>query len=67
MKNLLKKLTSIPSPFGYESAIREVIRAEIAPLASSSKVDALGNLIVTMGKKSANGLKVYRCSQGRIG
>jgi endoglucanase len=35
-----------------------VIRKEVEGAASSIKVDALGNLIVTMGKKSAGGMKV---------
>ncbi|MBA3074500.1 MAG: M42 family metallopeptidase [Anaerolineae bacterium] len=58
MKTLLKKLTETASPSGYESAIREVIRAEISSLSTNIKVDALGNLIVTMGKKTDNGLRV---------
>jgi len=58
MKTLLKKLTETPSPSGYESAIREVIRAEISSLSSDIKVDALGNLIVTIGKKTDKGKKV---------
>lgn len=58
MKSLIKKLTETPSPSGYESGIREVIRKEIASLSSDIKVDALGNLIVSMGKKTDKGLKV---------
>lgn len=58
MKTLLKKLTETSSPSGYESVIREVIRAEVAPLSSNIKVDALGNLIVSMGKKTDKGLRV---------
>lgn len=58
MKSLIKKLTETPSPSGYESGIREVIRKEIASLSSEIKVDALGNLIVTLGKKTDKGLKV---------
>ncbi|GAB4489208.1 MAG: M42 family metallopeptidase [Anaerolineales bacterium] len=50
MKNLLKKLTETFSPSGYEGAIRELIRAEVAPLADEIRVDALGNLIVRKGK-----------------
>ena len=58
MKTLLKKLTETASPSGYESAIREVIRAEVSSLSSDIKVDALGNLMVTMGKKTDKGLRV---------
>ncbi|PKN99758.1 MAG: aminopeptidase [Chloroflexi bacterium HGW-Chloroflexi-4] len=58
MKNLIKKLTETSSPSGYESAIREVIRAEISSLSTNIKVDALGNLIVTMGKKTDKGLRI---------
>lgn len=58
MKTLLKKLTETASPSGYESGIREVIRAEVSALSSNIKVDALGSLIVTMGKKTEKGLRV---------
>ncbi|HCS40195.1 MAG TPA: aminopeptidase [Anaerolineaceae bacterium] len=58
MKTLLKKLTETASPSGYESAIREVIRTEISSLSTNIKVDALGNLMVTMGKKTDKGLRV---------
>lgn len=50
MKQLLQKLTETFSPSGYEAAIREVIRAEIEPLADEIRVDALGNLIARKGK-----------------
>lgn len=50
MKPLLQKLTETFSPSGYESAIRDVIRAEIEPLADEIRVDALGNLIARKGK-----------------
>ncbi|MBA4385420.1 MAG: aminopeptidase [Anaerolinea sp.] len=58
MKSLLKKLTETASPSGYESAIREVIRGEISTLSSNIKVDALGSLIVTMGRKTEKGLRI---------
>jgi len=50
MKTLLKKLTETFSPSGYEASIREVIRAEIEPLADEIRVDALGNLIARKGQ-----------------
>ena len=53
MKQLIQKLTETFSPSGYESIIRDVIRAEVQPLADEIRVDALGNLIVR--KASAQG------------
>lgn len=50
MKQLLQKLTESFGPSGHESAVRELIRAEVQPLADEIRVDALGNLIVRKGK-----------------
>jgi len=50
MKSLLQKLTETFSPSGYESAIRDVIRAEVESLADEISVDALGNLIARKGQ-----------------
>ncbi len=58
MKSLIQKLTETFSPSGYESAIREVIRAEVQGLADEIRVDALGNLIVRKGP--AKGAKQAR-------
>ena len=58
MKPLIKKLTETFSPSGYESAIREVIRLEVEPLADEVRVDALGNLIVRKGEKGKNGRRI---------
>ena len=58
MKELLKKLVELSAPYGYESAMREAIRAEIEPLADELFVDALGNLIARKGKRAENGLRV---------
>jgi len=58
MKPLIQKLVETPSPSGYETKIREVVRAEIAPLVDEIRVDALGNLIARKGEKSAHGLKI---------
>lgn len=49
MKSLIEKLISTPGPSGYESQIREVVRAEIEAFADEIKVDALGNLIARVG------------------
>ena len=58
MKELIKKLTETFSPSGYEDAVREVILAEIRPLADEIRVDALGNIIAHKGKKTAKGKRV---------
>jgi len=58
MKPLLQKLTETFSPSGYESAVREVIRKEIEPLADEIRVDALGNLIARKGNRGKNGKKI---------
>jgi len=58
MKELIQKLVAPSSPSGYENNVRDVIKAEVAPYADSVVVDALGNLIVTKGKKSTNGKRI---------
>jgi len=45
MKKLLQKLTEAFGPSGYEDNVREIVRAEVEPLADEIKVDVLGNLI----------------------
>lgn len=55
MKQLLKTLTEIFAPSGYEDAVRKVILKEVKPFADEIKVDALGNLIVQ--KKPAKNAK----------
>ena len=46
MKKLIKQLTETFGPSGYEENVRELVQAEVKPLADEMKVDALGNLIV---------------------
>ena len=58
MKQLIQRLTETFSPSGYESAIREVILAEVKPFADEIRVDQLGNLIVRKGKAAKNGRKI---------
>ncbi len=58
MKELLQKITQIPGPSGYESAVREAIRAEIKPYVKEMRVDAMGNLIALVGKKTEQGLSI---------
>lgn len=45
MKDLIKRLTAISSPSGFEDEIRAAIREEIQNHCDEIKVDALGNLI----------------------
>jgi len=58
MKNLIQNLTETSGPSGYESVIREIIRAEIEPLGNEARVDALGNLIVHRGEMGKNGKRI---------
>lgn len=58
MKSLIKSLVETPGPSGSEYAIREIIRAEIAPFVDDLHVDALGNLIARKGDKSPGGLRI---------
>ena len=58
MKQLIQKLTETFSPSGYEDAIREIILAEIKPLADEIRVDALGNIVARKGEKATNGKRV---------
>jgi endoglucanase len=58
MKNLIQKLTQIPGPSGFEQEIRQAIRTEVSALSKSIQVDALGNLIVRIGQKTAGGMRV---------
>lgn len=58
MKKLLQKLTETFGPSGFESAVREIVRAEVQPLADEIRVDALGNLIVRKGTLTPGGKKI---------
>lgn len=58
MKHLIQKLTETFSPSGYEAAIREVIQAEVEPLADEIRIDPLGSLIVRKGTKSKDGKRI---------
>lgn len=58
MKSLIQKIVETNGPSGYESIIRQVIRAEVELLADEVTVDALGNLIVRKGTASPNGMKI---------
>lgn len=58
MKSLIKKLVETVGPSGYESKIREAVRAEVEKYADEIRVDSMGNLIVKKGEKKEGGLKV---------
>ena len=58
MKEIIQKLVAVAGPSGYEGKVRDAIQTEISAYATSIEVDALGNLIVTKGKKSTNGKRI---------
>jgi len=58
MKALIKKLVEAAGPCGYEGAVRELVKNEIAPLADDLRVDGLGNLIARRGKPGREGLRI---------
>ena len=58
MKSLIQKLVETPGPSGFEYAIRDVIREEIADAADEIRVDALGSLIARKGTKTEDGMRV---------
>jgi endoglucanase len=58
MKSLIQKLVEAVGPSGYEDQVREIIRAEITPLADEVRVDAMGNLIARKGKITGDGKRI---------
>lgn len=58
MKALIQKLVEITGPSGYESKVRDLVLEEVKPFIDDHKVDNLGNLIVTKGKKTDNGMTI---------
>ena len=52
---LLERLTQIWGVAGYESAVREAIRAEVEPYADEIWEDAVGNLIVLKRGRGEHG------------
>lgn len=57
MNDLIKKLVEAYGPSGFEDQVRELILAEVKPLADDMTVDAMGNLIVRK-QGDGSGLKV---------
>ena len=45
MKKLLQQLTETFGPSGYEDNVRQIVQAEVKPLADEIRVDPLGSLI----------------------
>jgi putative aminopeptidase FrvX len=60
MRPLIQKLTETFSPSGCETAIREVIRAEITPFVDEIQVDPLGSLIARKAAKTSASSKPRR-------
>ena len=58
MKDLIQKLVESIGPSGYETAVRNLVRAEVEKLADSVQVDALGNLLARKGQKGPGGLRI---------
>ena len=58
MKDLIQKLVESVGPSGYEDGVRSVIKQEVSGLGGEMKVDALGNLIVRKGSKTADGMRI---------
>lgn len=58
MKSLIQKLVETTGPSGFEYAIRDVIREEVADFADELRVDALGSLIVKKGTRTEKGMRV---------
>lgn len=58
MKSLIKKMVELTGPSGYEEAVRDAVREEVAAFADEISVDALGNLIVRKGTKTAEGKRI---------
>ena len=58
MKALLTTLSEAYGPSGAEGAVRELVRAEVAPLADTVTVDPLGNLIALVKPRGQGGRKI---------
>jgi endoglucanase len=56
MKTVIQKLAESHGPSGFEGPVREIIRELIKPL--DGTVDAMGNLLIRMGNKQKNGMKI---------
>jgi len=55
---LIQKLVESVGPSGFETAVRNLIRAEVESLADEVRVDAMGNLIARKGSKKSGGQRI---------
>ncbi len=58
MKALIQKLVETFGPSGYESAVRDLIQAEVGKAGDEMRVDALGSLIIRKGKRAKDGKRI---------
>lgn len=58
MQELLKQLSEMYGPSGWERAVREFLRDAVSGLAAETRVDALGNLIVRAKAGTEGGRRV---------
>lgn len=58
MKALIKQLVEAVGPSGFETAVRDLIWAEIKDLADEIHVDALGSLVARKGTKGPTGQRI---------
>ncbi len=58
MKALIKKFVEAAGPSGFENAVRDLVKAEIAPYVDRIEVDALGSLIAWKGSRQPGGKRV---------
>jgi tetrahedral aminopeptidase len=58
MKDLIKKFVEAIGPSGFETAVRNMIRAEIESLADDIQIDPLGSLIARKGQKGEGGQRI---------
>jgi len=58
LQELLKQLSELYGPSGYEGQVRQSLRDTVASLATEARVDALGNLIVRAKAGTEGGKRV---------
>ncbi len=58
MQQVLKQLSELFGPSGYEDEVRQALREIVAEYAGDMRVDALGNLIVRAGASTEGGKRV---------
>ena len=58
MKSLVKNLVETSAPSGFEKAVRDLVLLEAGSAADSQHIDALGNLVLRKGSRSAQGKRI---------